>query len=134
MSYLSSFSILLSVRFCVLVQEFRFAQLSGINCFPTPFQVSIANILARSFSGVQDVQVLNLTLPEPQDSSSRLRPRFIPVVLPEDLARRINVLHGDPAVWWIGQFFKYLLRPQSWTSETFDAYADRVRFQKPIVG
>jgi glycoprotein 6-alpha-L-fucosyltransferase len=56
------------------------------------------------------------------------------VVLPEDLARRINVLHGDPAVWWIGQFFKYLLRPQPATSDAFDAYAKRVRFQKPIVG
>uniref|UniRef100_A0A2S2Q3C9 Alpha-(1,6)-fucosyltransferase n=1 Tax=Sipha flava TaxID=143950 RepID=A0A2S2Q3C9_9HEMI len=93
-----------------------------------------ANEPVLEWPGLRDVQVVNLTLPEPPYPSPRLRPRFIPVVLPEDLARRINVLHGDPAVWWIGQFFKYLLRPQPATSDAFDAYAKRVRFQKPIVG
>ena len=41
------------------------------------------------------------------------RPAYLPPAIPADLSERIQRLHGDPIVWWIGQFIKYMLRPQS---------------------
>lgn len=40
------------------------------------------------------------------------RPAFIPPAIPADLAPRLLRLHGDPVVWWVGEFLRYLLRPQ----------------------
>ncbi len=41
------------------------------------------------------------------------RPAYLPPAIPDDLSDRIQRLHDDPIVWWIGQFIKYMLRPQS---------------------
>lgn len=62
------------------------------------------------------------------------RPSFLPQMLPDDLGPRLKVLHGDPTAWWIGQFLKYLFRPQNETIKKFNEYAKKVKFQKPIVG
>ncbi|XP_060867737.1 alpha-(1,6)-fucosyltransferase [Metopolophium dirhodum] len=80
--------------------------------------------------GHRNTQVITL----PIIDSINPRPPFLPLALPEDLAPRLNVLHGDPVVWWIGQFLKYMLRPQPATSNKLDEYAKKVKFQKPIVG
>lgn len=82
--------------------------------------------------GNETTQVVNFIVPE--NPAKHPRPPYIPNVLPEDLAGRINVLHGDPAVWWIGQFLKYIFRPQPSTTIVFNEFAKRVNFQKPIVG
>ena len=42
----------------------------------------------------------------------KYQPEFLPPAIPEDLADRIVRLHGDPVVWWVSQFLKYMLRPQ----------------------
>ncbi|VVC25206.1 Hypothetical protein CINCED_3A022785 [Cinara cedri] len=80
--------------------------------------------------GHKNTQVITL----PIIDSINPRPPFLPLALPEDLVPRLNVLHGDPVVWWIGQFLKYMLRPQPATSNKLDEYAKKVKFQKPIVG
>ncbi|XP_060868919.1 alpha-(1,6)-fucosyltransferase-like isoform X2 [Metopolophium dirhodum] len=84
--------------------------------------------------GNETTQVINYIVPTPESTPKQFHPPYIPVVLPEDLAGRINILHGDPAVWWIGQFFKYIFRPQPSTTIAFNEFAKRVHFQKPIVG
>ena len=62
------------------------------------------------------------------------RPKFLPPAIPRDLADRIMRIHGDPIVWWISQFLKYLLRPQPDTAKMM-AEAEKVHgFSKPIVG
>lgn len=81
-------------------------------------------------SGNGKTQVITL----PIIDSINPRPPFLPLALPEDLAPRLNILHGDPVVWWIGQFLKYMLRPQPITSQMLDDYAKKVGFKKPIVG
>lgn len=43
-------------------------------------------------------------------------------------------LHGDPIVWWVGQFLKYLLRTQPDTQEMLDIGRKKLGFEKPIVG
>lgn len=80
--------------------------------------------------GHRNTQVITL----PIIDSINPRPPFLPLALPEDLVPRLNVLHGDPVVWWIGQFLKYMLRPQPATSNKLGDYAKKVKFQKPIVG
>uniref|UniRef100_A0A224XLR6 Alpha-(1,6)-fucosyltransferase n=1 Tax=Panstrongylus lignarius TaxID=156445 RepID=A0A224XLR6_9HEMI len=62
------------------------------------------------------------------------RPPFIPLVVPKDLADRIARLHGQPSVWWVGQFLKYLLRPQPATTDLLKDAANKFKFQRPIVG
>ncbi|CAI6347476.1 unnamed protein product [Macrosiphum euphorbiae] len=84
--------------------------------------------------GNETTQVIKYILPTPDNVAKHLNPPYIPVVLPEDLAGRINVLHGDPAVWWLGQFLKYIFRPQPSTTIAFNEFAKRVNFQNPIVG
>ncbi|XP_029342404.1 alpha-(1,6)-fucosyltransferase-like [Acyrthosiphon pisum] len=84
--------------------------------------------------GNETTQVIMYDLPTSDNADKHLNHLYLPVVLPEDLAERINVLHGDPAVWWIGQFFKYIFRPQPFITNAFNEFAKRVRFQKPIVG
>lgn len=65
-----------------------------------------------------------------------LNPRtpHLPLAIPEDLAPRMRRLHGDPIVWWVGQFLKYLLRTQPATQEMLDAGRSKLGFQRPIVG
>lgn len=62
------------------------------------------------------------------------RPPFLPLAIPKDLSERIIRLHGDPSVWWIGQFMKYLLRYQPQTQAMLDEAKETMNFQKPIVG
>uniref|UniRef100_A0A671QBR8 Alpha-(1,6)-fucosyltransferase n=1 Tax=Sinocyclocheilus anshuiensis TaxID=1608454 RepID=A0A671QBR8_9TELE len=56
----------------------------------------------------RDVQVIELPIVD----SLHPRPPYLPLAIPEDLADRLQRLHGDPPVWWVSQFVKYLIRPQ----------------------
>nr|CAG4648559.1 EOG090X03KK [Polyphemus pediculus] len=62
------------------------------------------------------------------------RPPFLPLAIPRDLSERMIRLHGDPQVWWIGQFMKYLLRYQPETQGMLDQAKEAMNFKKPIVG
>lgn len=62
------------------------------------------------------------------------RPAFLPLAIPADLAPRLMRVHGDPAVWWIGQFIKYLLRFQPATQGMLDRGMEKLNFRGPIVG
>lgn len=62
------------------------------------------------------------------------RPQYLPLAIPADLAPRLTRLHGDPIVWWIGQFMKYLLRMQPETQSMLEAAILKLGFKSPIVG
>ena len=62
------------------------------------------------------------------------RPKFLPPSIPRDLADRIIRIHGDPIVWWVSQFLKYLLRPQSDTENMLAEAEKDQGLTKPIVG
>ena len=66
----------------------------------------------------------------------RLKPRppYLPQAIPEDLAPRLIRLHGYPFTWWMGQFLKYLLKPQEELQEEIDASIINMGFKSPIVG
>lgn len=62
------------------------------------------------------------------------RPPYLPLAVPEDLALRLRRLHGDPIVWWVGQFLKYILKPQPTTKHLLDIGINKLGWKKPIVG
>ena len=62
------------------------------------------------------------------------KPEFLPPAIPKDLADRIIRLHGDPVVWWIGQFLKYILRPRKSTTRYLRNIEKQRNDQLPMVG
>ena len=79
---------------------------------------------------IKDFQVIELPIVD----SMHPRPDFMPLAIPEDLAPRLTRLHGDPPVWWIGQFVKYLMRPQATVKEDIERTKQKLQFKNPIVG
>lgn len=80
--------------------------------------------------GSPNVQVISLPIVD----SVQPKPPFLPLRIPDDLAPRISRIHGDPIVWWIGQFLKYLLRPQPNIEKMFAQHKEKLGFEQPIVG
>ena len=65
-------------------------------------------------------------------ASSGERPR--PPGLPGDLVDRVDRLHGDPDLWWVSQFLRFMLRPEPHTRAMLQATEDSFQFEHPIVG
>lgn len=66
--------------------------------------------------------------------SLRNRPPYLPLNIPEELSPKLMMYHGNPAVWWIGQLQKYLMRPQPWLAEVMTKFQRTIGFKHPIVG
>ncbi|XP_078492262.1 alpha-(1,6)-fucosyltransferase-like [Ciona intestinalis] len=62
------------------------------------------------------------------------RPPYLPLGIPDDLSERLLRLHGNPSVWWVGQFMRYLLRPQAWLDTEVNEAMKGIDFNDPIVG
>lgn len=78
----------------------------------------------------RDVQVVELPIVD----SLHPRPPYLPLAIPEDLAARLQRLHGDPSVWWVSQFVKYLVRPQAWLEKEITETGIKLGFKHPIIG
>ncbi|XP_052001997.1 alpha-(1,6)-fucosyltransferase-like [Xyrauchen texanus] len=78
----------------------------------------------------RDVQVIELPIVD----SLHPRPPYLPLAIPEDLADRLQRLHGDPPVWWVSQFVKYLIRPQAWLTKEMQEATTKMGFKHPIIG
>lgn len=78
----------------------------------------------------RDVQVIELPIVD----SLHPRPPYLPLAIPEDLADRLQRLHGDPPVWWVSQFVKYLIRPQAWLMKEIQEATTKLGFKHPIIG
>ncbi len=81
-------------------------------------------------AAINDVQVVELPIVD----SLHPRPPYMPLVIPEDLAPRLQRIHGAPAVWFIGQFLKYMLRPQADLQRDIDQTTLKLGFKNPVVG
>ncbi|KAJ8270052.1 hypothetical protein GJAV_G00109820 [Gymnothorax javanicus] len=78
----------------------------------------------------RDVQVVELPIVD----SLHPRPPYLPLAIPEDLADRLHRFHGDPSVWWVSQFVKYLMRPQAWLEKEIQDVTAKLGFRHPIIG
>lgn len=54
--------------------------------------------------------------------------------IPSDIAERLEKVHGEPHVWWVGQFMKYILRPQSHVQSMLDEAKQNSGIKAPVVG
>lgn len=87
-------------------------------------------ILLTEPSSLEHVQVVEM----PIIDSLHPRPDYLPLSFPKDLEDRLIRLHGDPTVWWIGQFVKYLTRPQPQLKQELERAKQKLGFVGPIVG
>ncbi|KAG5206812.1 hypothetical protein R6Z07F_008683 [Ovis aries] len=78
----------------------------------------------------KNVQVVELPIVD----SLHPRPPYLPLAVPEDLADRLVRVHGDPAVWWVSQFVKYLIRPQPWLEKEIEEATKKLGFKHPVIG
>ncbi|KAL7871428.1 hypothetical protein SRHO_G00064110 [Serrasalmus rhombeus] len=78
----------------------------------------------------REIQVVELPIVD----SLHPRPPYLPLAIPEDLAPRLQRLHGDPSVWWVSQFVKYLVRPQAWLEKEMQEASVKLGFKHPIIG
>lgn len=62
------------------------------------------------------------------------RPPFLPVAIPSDISERLEKVHGEPHVWWVGQFMKFILRPQPHLQSMLDEAKQKSGIQNPVVG
>lgn len=78
----------------------------------------------------KNIQVVELPIVD----SLHPRPPYLPLAVPEDLADRLVRVHGDPAVWWVSQFVKYLIRPQPWLEKEIEEATKKLGFKHPVIG
>ena len=62
------------------------------------------------------------------------RPPQMPMAFPKDMSEKLLAFHGNPFVWWAGQVFKYLLRPNKQLTEFINLKRTELGFKKPVVG
>ena len=62
------------------------------------------------------------------------RPSQMPMAFPKDLSEKVLAFHEDPFVWWAGQIFKYILRPNKDLNKYINTKRNELGFKRPIVG
>lgn len=62
------------------------------------------------------------------------RPPYLPIAIPTDIAGRLEKVHGEPHIWWVGQFVTYLLRLQPQTQALLDEAKSKMDISTPTVG
>ena len=62
------------------------------------------------------------------------KPDYLPIAIPADIADRLEKVHGEPHIWWVGQFMKYLLRMQPDYQTMIDGYVSKLGITSPTVG
>ena len=62
------------------------------------------------------------------------RPLQVPLAFPKDLSEKLLAFHEDPFLWWAGQIFKYLLRPNKKMKKYISTKRNKLGFKRPIVG
>lgn len=78
-----------------------------------------------------DAQVLSMPIVD----FLKPRPDFLPVAIPTDVADRLEKVHGEPQIWWVGQFVSYILRPQPQTKAMIDEAKEKSGINShPVVG
>ncbi|XP_052816761.1 alpha-(1,6)-fucosyltransferase-like isoform X1 [Mya arenaria] len=58
----------------------------------------------------------------------------LPLAVPDILLKCIQHFHGHPGPWWVGQFVRYIFRPNHNLEESLKNKEKRFTFDHPIVG
>ncbi|CAG7835828.1 unnamed protein product [Allacma fusca] len=62
------------------------------------------------------------------------KPDYLPISIPADIADRLEKVHGEPHIWWVGQFMKFLLRLQPQFQNIIDSHVSKLGVSSPTVG
>ena len=74
------------------------------------------------------------TVSLPNIDSLSPRPKYLPQAVPEDLATQLMTFHGYPFIWFIGQFVRYLMRPNMELQKYISNKREAMGLKHPIVG
>ena len=80
-------------------------------------------------TNINHEQIVELPFRQSHSENFKIFPRAIP----DDVADRLLHFHGNPPVWWVGQFTKYAMRPNKVILQ-FLKERQTVNFTTPIVG
>lgn len=81
-------------------------------------------------TGHEEYQILDL----PIIDSLRPRPEYLPLAIPEQIAHKLEQLHGNPISWFLGQITRYVMRLSEDMEQFITDAKYRVNFRTPIVG
>ena len=59
-------------------------------------------------------------------------PPYTPIDVPTEILSVLEKLHSSPALWWMGQFLKYMMRPKKSLEEKISNFTAKI--EHPIVG
>ena len=59
-------------------------------------------------------------------------PPHTPIDVPDYLLEKLENLHSNPALWYMGQFVKYMMRPRQQLQEKFERF--QAKAAGPLVG
>ncbi|CAK8681755.1 unnamed protein product [Clavelina lepadiformis] len=77
----------------------------------------------------EHIQAVSLDLTPENNPNTRFKGLTIPKLLQE----KIEFLHDDPNMWWIGQIMGYLLRPKPWISVRVQQIKKKLNLTHPYV-
>ncbi|XP_078492080.1 alpha-(1,6)-fucosyltransferase-like, partial [Ciona intestinalis] len=78
----------------------------------------------------EDAEIVKLVIQKPKDRHTP----YSPWTVPTNLLPRIEAVHANPMLWWIGQVQSYLMRPQEWLLNDLETCKREIGFEHPIVG
>ena len=61
------------------------------------------------------------------------RPPQVPMAFPKDLSDKLLAFHEDPFLWWAGQIFKYLLRPNEEMEKYINTKKNELGFKQVLM-
>ncbi|KAF5294264.1 hypothetical protein FQR65_LT10850 [Abscondita terminalis] len=88
------------------------------------------NAKVAKWPGANNVPVISI----PTTWNIIPRSNYLPLAVPEDLAYRLETVHGNPFVWWVGQILKYIWKPQDITMSHIKQKFEEIKIQNPYVG
>ncbi|XP_076810544.1 alpha-(1,6)-fucosyltransferase-like isoform X3 [Clavelina lepadiformis] len=77
----------------------------------------------------EHIQVVKLDLTHEGSANTR----FKGLTIPKFLEEKVEFLHDDPNMWWIGQIMGYLLRPRPWISFRVQLIKRKLNLNHPYV-
>ncbi|XP_055864772.1 alpha-(1,6)-fucosyltransferase-like [Biomphalaria glabrata] len=60
--------------------------------------------------------------------------KIMPLAIPADLAPKLNLFHGNPSAWWVGQLAAYIMRPTPEYQQELNELTERLDLEGLYVG
>ncbi|CAK8682859.1 unnamed protein product [Clavelina lepadiformis] len=97
-------------------------------CSSEDISMKVVEWLGESQLKYEDIAVVSLDA-----GSAEYETYFKAFTIPKSLQERIEVLHDDPNLWWIGQIMRYLFRPSHWITDKVQQIKQKINLVHPYV-